>query len=89
VERKTVIYRGHVQGVGFRWRVVRAVEPLGLTGYVRNVPDGTVEMVLEGDAKPIARALEAIEAVLGSYIRGYQLTQSPATGEFTSFDIRR
>lgn len=89
MQRKTVIYRGHVQGVGFRWRVVRAVEPLALTGTVRNVPDGTVELVLEGEPESIARALTGISAVLGSYIRECEETIAPATGEFSSFDVRR
>jgi len=89
VQRKTVIYRGHVQGVGFRWRVVRAVEPLALTGTVRNVPDGTVELVLEGEPSVLAAALARIDNVLGDFIRSREEQAGPATGDFDSFDVRR
>ena len=43
------IVRGRVQGVGFRWSVRRRAEALGLTGFARNLADGTVEVVARGD----------------------------------------
>jgi len=46
--------RGRVQGVGFRWFVREAAHRLGLTGWVRNLPDGSVEVVAEGDDVSIA-----------------------------------
>ena len=45
---KRLVVSGRVQGVGFRYFVVQAAEPLGITGYVRNLRDGTVEIVAEG-----------------------------------------
>ena len=42
------IVRGQVQGVGFRWFVMRAAQGLGLSGFVRNLRDGTVEVVSQG-----------------------------------------
>ena len=89
MRRNTVIYRGHVQGVGFRWRVVRALEPLAVTGFVRNLPDGTVELVVEGDGGEIDRALDRIDAVVGGHVRERECSSGPATGEFDSFGVRR
>ena len=45
-----VVVRGRVQGVGFRWFVREAARALGLAGWVRNRPDGSVEVAAEGDA---------------------------------------
>jgi acylphosphatase len=48
MERRRVIVHGFVQGVGFRFAVERAAESRGVVGWVRNLPDGTVEAVFEG-----------------------------------------
>lgn len=52
---------GRVQGVGYRYFVLRAAERLSVSGYARNLPDGAVEVVAEGDE----RALAALEEELG------------------------
>ncbi len=44
-----LVVSGRVQGVGFRYFVVREAEALGLSGWVRNLPDGRVEVVVDGD----------------------------------------
>jgi acylphosphatase len=46
---------GRVQGVGFRWFVMEAASVEGITGWVQNVPDGTVEIVAEGEAESMER----------------------------------
>ncbi len=48
------VVRGRVQGVGFRWFVREAAHRLGLAGWVRNLPDGSVEVAADGDADLIA-----------------------------------
>ena len=50
--RKHIIFYGRVQGVGFRYYAVNKANQLGLTGWVRNLPDGTVEMEVQGE-KPL------------------------------------
>ena len=51
--RKHIIFHGDVQGVGFRWRAKYAAGSLGITGWVRNCSDGTVEMEAEGFTRDI------------------------------------
>jgi acylphosphatase len=53
--------RGRVQGVGFRWFVMREGSRLHLGGYVRNLPDGSVEVVAQGEAGDLARLERALE----------------------------
>ncbi len=55
--RRRVVVRGAVQGVGFRVSFARAAQSRGVSGWVRNRPDGTVEAVLEGDDDAVASAL--------------------------------
>jgi len=55
-----VIVHGVVQGVGFRYFVLRRAQPLGLTGWVRNLPDGTVEIRAEGPVSKLQQLLEAL-----------------------------
>ncbi len=47
--RKYILFYGRVQGVGFRYYAVNKANQLGLTGWVRNLPDGTVEMEVQGE----------------------------------------
>ncbi|MCU1545833.1 MAG: acylphosphatase [Homoserinimonas sp.] len=53
--RKHVIVRGVVQGVGFRWNTRHEARRLGVTGYARNLADGTVEVEVEGSQKDVDR----------------------------------
>lgn len=80
---------GMVQGVGFRWFVARHARSLGLTGYARNLPDGTVEVVVDGAEE----ALPALERLLRSgpasaQVRRVERTTEPATTVTgKSFDV--
>jgi len=89
VERRTVHYTGRVQGVGFRWRALRAVEGLELDGYVRNLRDGRVLLVLEGDPEEIDRATRRIREAVGAGIAAEDQSVGQPTGEFEGFQIRR
>lgn len=51
--RKHLLVRGLVQGVGFRWYALEAASRLGLTGWVRNRPDGTVEVEAQGPVSDV------------------------------------
>lgn len=86
--RSTVYYTGHVQGVGFRYTTHSIARNHEVTGYVRNLPDGRVELVVEGDRHETDTFLEAIRDRLGNHIRDERRDIGPATGEFATFEIR-
>jgi acylphosphatase len=58
VERRHVLVYGFVQGVGFRFAVEREARSRGLSGWVRNRPDGTVEAVFEGEPEDVASLVD-------------------------------
>lgn len=60
--RRHYIFRGWVQGVGFRYRAYHAAARYGVTGFVRNLSDGSVEMEAEGSEEDIDRMLRDISA---------------------------
>ena len=59
--RQHFFFYGHVQGVGFRYRAMHAAQSCGVTGYVRNRWDGSVEMEAEGTEEAIDRTIQMIE----------------------------
>jgi acylphosphatase len=61
VRRTVALVSGHVQGVGFRYFVRSRAEALGLAGSARNLPDGRVEVVLEGPEDAVAAVLAQLE----------------------------
>ena len=64
--RRHMYVSGDVQGVGFRYRANYAAKGLGLTGYVRNLYDGRVELEVQGERELISRFLGEIDA--GSFV---------------------
>ena len=88
-QRAHVFYTGRVQGVGFRYSAREVACGFDVTGFVGNVPDGRVELVIEGEAAEAQAFLAAIhDTQLGNYIRTEDVNWRPATGEFTGFEIR-
>lgn len=59
--RKHYIFYGYVQGVGFRWTARNAANLHNVTGFVRNLDDGTVEMEAEGSEEDIDKMIQTIE----------------------------
>jgi acylphosphatase len=83
--RARVYVAGEVQGVGFRPAVRAKAKALGLNGYAKNLPDGRVEVVLEGDTERIRRLVE--ELCKGFNCRVEEVTWEPYTGQFNDFEI--
>ena len=87
-ERREVVFRGTVQGVGFRFTTQRIAAQRSVTGFVENLPDGGVRLVVEGTAPQIKGVVDAIHEVFGDYIQRTEQSNCPATGEFAHFSIR-
>jgi len=88
-ERREVHYRGRVQGVGFRYTAREIAEVFDVRGYVQNLPDGRVRLVVEGEAAELDAFLEAVQQQMRGYIADCETTVQPVRGEFTSFEVRR
>jgi acylphosphatase len=81
--------RGRVQGVGFRYFVLRRGMELGLTGWVANESDGSVRCVAEGRRSDLETLLEAMErGPAGAHVERVSATWSSATGNLRDFGIR-
>jgi acylphosphatase len=81
--------RGRVQGVGFRYLVLRRGMELGLTGWVANEPDGSVHLVAEGSRSDLETLLETVElGPAGAIVERVSVTWGAATGMLRDFGIR-
>ena len=89
LERRELVYSGRVQGVGFRYTTRQIAERFDVTGYVQNLPDGSVRLVSEGEVDELDRFLAAVQGELERYIAHIQSRVSQATGEFQEFHVRR
>ena len=88
MHRSTTYFSGHVQGVGFRYTALRVARGYpGITGTVRNLADGRVELIAEGEAPQIAEFVADVRAQMGDYIRHADTQPGRATGEFRGFSV--
>jgi len=79
---------GRVQGVGFRYFVLECAIQLDLSGWVRNMQDGTVEVTAEGSRAALDRLLDLLhQGPRSAYVTEVKTTWEPATGEFQSFEV--
>jgi acylphosphatase len=89
-QRMTVFYSGHVQGVGFRYTAKTVAAGFDITGSVRNLPDGRVELTAEGAREELDAYRAALhDAGLAGFIRAEQVNWADARNEFRGFDIAR
>ena len=86
--RLTVSGRG--QGVGFRWFVVEEAEAGGVVGWVRNLPDGRVEVWIEGRAEAVRRLEQAVgRGPRHARVTEVERRQEMPTGRFREFGVER
>lgn len=86
---RRVIFRGRVQGVGFRMTTAAIARKLPIQGYVRNLWDGSVELVVDAAEGVFQQCLAAIREAFAGYITAEAIDEIPRTEEFTDFSIRR
>ncbi len=86
--RRTVHFAGRVQGVGFRYTTRNIALRYDVQGYVRNLPDGRVELVMEGCDSEMDQVVAEVRRRMNGYIRSVDSHEAPATGEFEHFSIK-
>ncbi len=88
-KRVHVFISGRVQGVFFRAYTQEEARRLGLRGWVRNLPDGRVEAIFEGEEKAIEEMIRwCHKGSPGARVTGVEVIEEPYTGEFSDFRIR-
>ncbi len=85
-----ILYSGHVQGIGFRYTAKAVAAGFEVTGTVRNLPDGRVELVAEGARAELEAFRQAIrDAGMDAFIRSDEASWGEAAGSFRGFEIVR
>ena len=82
-----ILYSGTVQGIGFRYTVQRYAQDLNLTGWVKNLADGRVEILVEGPQETIDELCQKIEQHFGPNIDDKRMDYLPAQNKFSDFGI--
>ena len=88
MERRTYHFSGRVQGVGFRYTAQHIARGRPVRGYVRNLPDGRVELVMEAEAQDLDAVVTSLKKEMARNIQRVDVSKAPATGEFRDFSIR-
>ena len=87
--RLVATVRGHVQGVGYRWFAQREASRRGLSGWVANQSDGSVEVVAEGSPTDLERLVAALwEGPASSAVSLVEVRHEPARGNLSGFVVR-
>ena len=87
--RASIVVSGRVQGVSFRYFTQRRAEDLGVTGWVRNCDDGTVEALFEGEDGAVRQAIDACrQGPPAARVDRVEVDWQVFTGEFSGFSVR-
>jgi len=84
---KHIIFTGRVQGVGFRFTAHRIADRHRLTGFVRNLPNATVEMLAQGASADIDNCITDIKQAFLRYITETKITDLAPNPQYTDFRI--
>jgi acylphosphatase len=85
--RLHIYYSGRVQGVGFRFTAEAVARRFKVSGFAKNLGDGRVEVVAEGDEARLKGFMEGIHEMMKRHITDEKLSWEDATGEFRGFGI--
>ena len=86
--RATVIYTGRVQGVGFRWQVNQIAKFFSCSGYVKNLSDGTVELIVEGTSKEVKGMVGKVNDRMQDYWHEMKIDERVGNAHFSEFSIQ-
>ena len=89
MHRVLVYYSGRVQGIGFRVTARQIARDFVVTGQVRNLADGRVELIAEGEPAEVERYLAELGRIMALNIKLAERSEQPATREFADFSIGR
>ena len=87
-KRLHAFFSGSVQGVGFRFTTERMARKFPVVGFVKNLPNGQVELVVEGEEESLKEFLGAVREAFHSYVQEVETQWDKATGAFKDFGIR-
>ena len=88
VHHEAVFFSGRVQGVGFRYTALQVAREFDVAGYVRNLPDGRVQLEAEGRPQEVAAFVTALEERMHGYIRKTERSARVRAAEFSGFVIQ-
>lgn len=89
IQRYKLLISGRVQGVSYRYSALQMAQQLALTGWVRNLNDGRVELLIEGQADNLQKMAEwAAQGPRFADVSHVDLREESASGEFRDFEIR-
>ena len=88
MHRRTYYFSGRVQGVGFRYTAHHIARGHPVKGYVRNLPDGRVELVMEGEETDMDAVVASLKREMDRHIQRVDVSNGKATGDFTDFSVR-
>ena len=86
--RRHHFYSGRVQGVGFRFTAQRIAQGCSVTGWVQNLPDGRVELMVEGDSEEVEAFVSRLAEAIADNIDSVEQYNEAETGEFNGFQIK-
>ena len=88
-ESRRILFSGRVQGVGFRFRTREIARRYPeVSGFVRNLKDGRVELVVEGPAASLTAFVDDVSAAMSGYIEHVDVSRYAGSEVFSSFEIR-
>jgi len=89
MEKKLIILRGIVQGVGFRFFAYRKAKQFNIRGYVRNLSDGSVEILGKGEKKELDGFVSVMKnGPFGAHVESFEVSDFPYEVENSDFEIR-
>ena len=88
MKRWQIFFSGRVQGVGFRYTSRQVAQRYDVSGWVKNLPNGSVEMIVEGSSEQLRKYIDDVSDSTHGHVADMQVTKSAATGEFSGMEIR-